>query len=1024
MMDRNRLAARALTVFLFLTGGSALVYQVLWSRYLGLLLGSSAVAVVVVLAAFMGGLAIGSWTFGRIADRPIRRLSLYAWLEIGVGVYCALFPVLMAALEGPYVRLVAPLHTASPATFTAARLLFAALLLVPPTILMGGTMPAASRFLLGLEPGVRKAVARLYWVNSLGAVTGALVAGFWLIPALGLDLSMDIAAAVNVIVGVSAIALRTRIGEDPTANAHEDPQEKPLGVRAARASLAAITVSGFAALVVEVAWTRLLALVLGSSTYAFALMVATFILGIALGSRLVGSQRFAARDPVSLLAGCLAAVAVLLAVSLPFYPALPWLFHRLRSYVNPIPEAYPLLQGLFFVTCALVMLAPTIAMGATLPLASRIATQAPAALGRRVGLTWALNTMGTLLGALLAGLVFLPRIGLQGTFSLVTALYGVASILALLGMAAPIPRRAIAVGVAAVTAAAAVPLLPAWPMQQLVHGDYRNRGRVPPFRKWVSSKGSVQVLSHVDGATCSVTVTQETAQKVLMLRVNGKPDASTGVDMPTQVISGHLAAFLSRPQAARALVVGIGSGATVGALATHPGLQVTAVEIEPAVVAAAREHFAAINERYFENPRVQVVVEDAKTIFRLAREKWDIIVSEPSNPWVAGISGLFTRDYFEQARSSLAPGGVMVQWMHTYEMDDDSARLILRTFRAVFRHATVWETGANDYVLVGSEKPLAVDARLLDERFAVPEVQKSLARVNVTGVHGLLARQVLSTPGLALVAGAGALNSDQFPALEYGAPRGFFVGTGSLVIAQADERGRLGSRPLLFREYVAQRPVDSARAVEVARSLQSLNPRLQLAALWEASRLAPRDAQVSARFVKAMGLAGAAEAEDALRTMPAGAARRDLLQAGFAAAADQCRATRSSLFPAPGCERAVRFGEELARVEDRVEQRLEAAAGLGNVYLWAGKPERSLESAKALLAANPGAPPARRAAWLEASAMSQFLLGREDEAKRTATEALSLNPSLPAARRILGLVSEEPEDAPRAPSAPSSPGPR
>jgi len=232
-MTRTRNAAIGLAVALFLTGASGLVYQVLWSRYLGLLLGSSAVAIVVVLAAFMGGLAIGSWVFGKLADRPISRLSLYGWLELSIGLYCGLYPHIQSALSEPYLRLVSPLFLVHPAAFTAVRLLFAALLLLPPTVLMGGTLPAASRFLLGMEPGVRRAVGRLYWVNSAGAVCGTVLAGFWLIPSLGLDLSMTLAAAVNIAVGLAALGLRRRFAEDAGAVPASDPAEQPLSARTA-----------------------------------------------------------------------------------------------------------------------------------------------------------------------------------------------------------------------------------------------------------------------------------------------------------------------------------------------------------------------------------------------------------------------------------------------------------------------------------------------------------------------------------------------------------------------------------------------------------------------------------------------------------------------------------------------------------------------------------------------------------------------------------------------------------------------
>jgi len=1016
MTDRNKLARRALTAFLFLTGGSALVYQVLWSRYLSLLLGSSAVAVVVVLAAFMGGLAVGSWAFGRMADRPIRRLTLYAWLEMGVGIYCAVFPGLLRALEGPYLRLVGPLYGVSPGGFTAARLLFAALLLVPPTILMGGTMPAASRFLLGLEPGIRKAVARLYWVNSLGAVIGALLAGFWMIPALGLDLSMDLAALVNILVGVAAIALRSRIGEDPDAVAEADPAEAPLPARAVRAALIAVTVSGFAALVVEVAWTRLLALVLGSSTYAFTLMVSTFILGIALGSRAIAGPRFARFDPVVLLGTLFAAVAVLLAVSIPLYPYLPWVFRWLRLFVNPVAPAYPFYQATLFAICLLVMLVPTVAMGATLPLASRISSRDPAALGGRIGLTWALNTTGTLLGALLGGLVFLPRLGLQRTFLLVTVLYAAAAALAFLGA----ERRRGLAGLAVALAVAAPILVPRWGMEYLAYGEFRLRSSPGSIRSWktgVRERGSVPF--HEDGPSCSVSVFDDPGGS-RNLRVNGKPDASDGADMPTQLLAGHIPALLAPREAKEVLVVGVGSGATIGALSTYPNLKVTAVEIEPAVVKAARLHFAHINEGALQDhPRVRVLVEDAKTIFQAESQRYDVIVSEPSNPWVAGIGGLFTKDFFEKARSRLLPGGLVAQWMHTYEMDDESVRLVLRTFRSVFPNATAWRMGAADVLLVATDAHAEPDLALLETRIAIPEVRRSLERINLASAHAILARQILSPAGVAALAGNGPVNSDQFPILEYAAPRAFFVGQVSRVIWAADERVRLGGNALLFHRLLSRKPFDHDSALTFARSLNTDEVRLIEASLRVALRERPTSTEAAMSLAKLLEKRGAqgriAAALEGLQP-GSGPAKLAADRMRVAAAMEECRARTNALFEAPGCEDAERLtaavvaqgGDPASLREDLVNQL--------KVLTWMGKDREALALSGRLLEgpAGQGANPQARAQWLSARAISHSRLGDATAAAEAARQALGLDPTNESMRRLSGQGEVEPV-APRPP---------
>jgi predicted membrane-bound spermidine synthase len=1003
-MTRTRSAAALLAVALFLTGASGLVYQVLWSRYLGLLLGSSAVAIVVVLAAFMGGLAIGSWVFGSLADRPIRRLTLYGWLELSIGLYCGLYPQIQAALSGPYLRLVSPLFLVHPAAFTAVRLLFAGLLLLPPTILMGGTLPAASRFLLGLEPGVRRAVGRLYWVNSAGAVSGTVLAGFWLIPSLGLDLSMTLAAAVNVAVGLAALAARTRFVEDAGAVPASDPAEQPLSAGTAALATAAVAISGFAALALEVAWTRLLAMSLGGSTYAFTTMLATFILGVALGSRLIASRRFSGRDPILLLAGSLAAVACTLALWMPFGEKLPFAFLAVRGVIRATPRAYPVYQIVSFLLCLAVMIVPTTAMGATLPLASRIAARSAGALGSRIGLTYAANTLGTLLGALLAGLVFLPRFGLQGTMRLVVVLYVAAGAVALLGADHRRRRSATAIAAAGVAAAAWTLAVPAWRPQLVASGAFRARALDVGYAEFErNAMQTSRVLFNADGPHATVTVLEDEGRRAL--RINGKPDASTGVDMRTQVLLGHLPALLSPSPAQRALVVGVGSGASVGAIAMHPGIVVDAVEIEPQVVRAARDWFKEANRGALERPNVRVHVEDARTFLHLSRDSYDLIVSEPSNPWLAGIGGLFTEDYFELARSRLRPGGLMAQWFHTYEMSDDNARLVLRTFRKVFPHSTVWQTLPADLLFIGGDRPLRLDAVEMERRMSVPEVRDSLARFAIKDLVTLLAHQVLSEGTAALAAGEGPLNTDQFPALEFNAPLDFFLNSNSHLFSNLDERRRLGDKKLLLSQYLAGHPLDSARALALAEAL-AWNEALSESLLRAAHALERGDSRAAMALARFLSLqrkplearaivAGTAERTDAraLRF------RLDLELLG-------CAATKSAFVPRADCDGAISLSRRLLALPGvPPADRRGDLANLAKAQLWAG---RSVDAAATFenVLKDESAGPNLRAGWLAGQAAALMAAGDAQRAESLAREALALEPRQEAARRLLAELSD------------------
>jgi predicted membrane-bound spermidine synthase len=1002
-----RMAATALAAFLLLTGASALVYQVLWSKYLALLLGSSAVATVIVLTAFMGGLAIGSWVFGRYADRAPSVLTLYAWLELGVGIYCALFPSILDLLAAPYLRIVAPLHASSPVAFTAARLAFAGLVLVPPTVLMGGTLPAASRFLLSMEAGVRHAVGRLYWINSAGAVVGAVAAGFWLIPHLGLDLTMTAAAGVNVIVGLAAIALRGRLGASAHGRPLEDPSEAPLPAHTAALAVAAITISGFAALALEVAWTRLLALVLGGSTYAFTLMLATFILGIALGSRWVALPRWRTIDPVLLLGGLLCAVALVLAISIPYYERLPYAVGRLSSVFQRTSTAYPLYQAALFGLCLLVMLGPTIAMGGTLPVASRIATRSAAALGGHIGLTYAANTLGTLLGALLAGLVFLPRLGLQSTIALVAMLYGAAAVTALLGCARPARRPALSLGALAVAVFVAVPFLPRWHDVGLAIGLYRDRAVVEIDQRTWSSRlnEEVQLLSHVDGPTATVDVTRIRATGLVALRVNGKPDASNQGDMGTQLLLAHIPALLTREEPRRAAVIGVGSGATIGELLLYPGVVVDAVEIEPAVVSAAREHFRSINRGALEDPRTHLVMEDAKTFFSLSKDRFDLIVSEPSNPWVAGIGGLFTEEYFAQARDRLAPGGLMAQWFHDYEMSDPVARNIVRTFRRVFPDATAWHVSSGDWILVGSTQPLRVDFEVLARRMAQPAIAESLRSIGISSVPGLLALQAMAPAALAAFAGNGVVNSDRFPIIEFAAPQAFFIGATAGALERADERKHLSAPDLFLTRWLKHHPLDAPTALSIAHAVDGRSERVALALHRRARHLSAQEGDAARTLANTLWSKD--DQQGARRVLErsswSGVSDPAILRRLGAIALAECASSYNAFVPAE-CGEAVAHGERIVALSSpNPAERRQDLLHLGRAYLGAREPRRAEVAFSAALEI-PDATARERATLLTGKASASLLSEERTRAIELAREALSTDPTSPDARAFLAAI--------------------
>jgi len=820
---------------------AGLVYQTVWARYLALFLGHTSYAVVAVLVAFMGGLALGNAWFGIRADRSEKPLALYGWLEIGIGVYALLFPAYYTFCHDSFIALARKWHPGSDGLL-ALKFAFSFLTILLPTFLMGATFPVLTKFVTRALSELREKVAALYCINSGGAVLGCLVTDFWWIPAIGLEMTVYAGAAMNLAVGLVALFVSRKIREGSASEAavfvrplaarnesagnREEEQTREAAVplplpgrdRASQAeetfsdaelrvAIAAIGFSGFVAMLYEVAWTRLLALALGSSTHAFSLMLVTFITGIAAGAWIVYAWKNLRRT-FEAFAWAEIALAGTLFVSMFFYEYLPYWFMKLASVVVRDESTYLIYHGLQALICFSVMFIPTVCLGMTLPLASRIATAELARTGRSVGKVFAVNTLGTVLGAVVTGLWLMPAAGLARTLAV-----GIA-VNALIG-AAMLARGQLTVGRALLA-----PLLGAgfvwfaglmfdqtW-QQTFSLGLWRNR-QTPPdlatFRRMVKNE---TLTFHRDGAGSTVTVITrgENGKEQIGLKVNGKADAGTSLDMTTQLLSGHIPMLL-RPHSTNVLVIGLGSGMTASAIARHPGVQhLDLVEISSDVVEAARQ-FRNYNDDLHNNPRVRFVIEDAKSFLKIADERYDLIVSEPSNPWMAGVAGVFSREYYESCRDRLKPDGFMAQWVQIYETNDEALNTVLATFGSVFPHFSIWHPAVSDLVLVGSTQPHQIDVEAFERQFYHPAVRSDLERIQITRLPVLLAREIVSASNGVFVPPAEvSLHSDFFPTLEYSAQKAFFVGRSTLSWRQFDET--FWTRPsTLLGQYLRTHPL-------------------------------------------------------------------------------------------------------------------------------------------------------------------------------------------------------------------------
>jgi predicted membrane-bound spermidine synthase len=813
----------------FVSGVAGLVYQIAWARYLSLFLGHTSYAVIAVLVAFMGGLAIGNAVIGVWADRAERPLALYGWLEIGIAIYAALFPSYYELCHNLYIAAARQIGGNGGAPLLLLKFAFSFITILLPATLMGATFPTLTRFVTRSLAELRERVALLYFINSLGAVFGCWAADFYWIPRLGLELTVFAAAALNLAAGLIALGISRAILEGsptsvaaPESNANvSDEYFSALDLKIATI---AIGCSGFVAMLYEVAWTRLLALALGSSTHAYSIMLMTFIAGIAVGAILIARWK-TLRRTLDAFGWAESALAVTALLSMFTYELLPYWFAQMAMLLARRPEAYPLFEAAQALICFAVMFIPAVCLGTTLPLASRIATAELARTGRSVGKIFAVNTVGTVLGAIVTGLWLMPSLGLAATFATGIVLNA--------GVGAAILFRARLVRVQAVLIASAVAAAvvfvwgasglfeSSWE-QAFTQGVWRQRSSLGSIKQFRDAGKAFRLDYYKDGAGATVAVHHQADNpRYLALRVNGKIDASSG-DEGTQLMLGHLPCLLNT-KATNALVVGLGSGMTSGAILRHTNIVgVQVVEISPEVFEAAHL-FTNYNDNVFANPRFHVRIEDAKSFLKTTEQKFDFIVSEPSNPWMAGVAAVFSLEYYQNCAERLAKDGTMVQWVQVYETSDRTFQTVVKTFSAVFPFVSIWRSQTGDVLLVGAVEPRPVDVDAFVARMRVPRISRDMARGGFSEPLALLSREIISpSNGAFLARPADVVHSDYYPILDYMAQIGFFVGNSAGIQEVYDETKSTRAQTLLG-EYLRNHkitPEDFKLSAQAAVDLQ------------------------------------------------------------------------------------------------------------------------------------------------------------------------------------------------------------
>ena len=782
----------------FLSGLSSLVLENLWVRMLTLVFGGTTLAIVTVLAAFMSGLALGSALAARFADRVRRPVFVYGLLEAGIALYALLIPSLIGLLPSLY-RLFPEDISAGGMAFVRFGLCF--LILLVPTTCMGATLPILSRFFVRSQETVGADVGTIYSINTFGAVAGAFSGGFILMPLLGVPWTLySVSGALMLLASTMMVvgwlkplsfgaegsldekgeaSAEKSIGEsseerdeaeEEAAWMEEIREERRIHyddammVRLQKVVLGVLAVTGGAAMIAQVLWSRALAMVIGSSTYAFTLILVVFLVGLAGGAAWGAWLSRRALDIVGIWSQLLVATALTVGLGVLFMDQLPVIFVALvidiAHKINPV-VLFSLKAGV----AAIPILIPTFLMGTFFALGLALFSRGQQRIGWSVGYLYFFNTVGSIIGSVAAGFVIIPLFGLQGGLALCVALYLLCAFALVVAVA---HELRLIVGLFTALCGAGVFFVPPWHTGKMGLGMFRlSRLRNMEYRTAIMPGN---VLFYREGISATVSV--EGDEKHRALKVNGKTDASNLGDRSTQISVSALP-LVAHGNAKDVAVIGWGSGMSVGAVLQFPVRSVVAVELEPAVVEASR-FFEPWNFFPLRDKRLKLLYNDGRNFLATTQRRFDVIVSEPSNPWMSGVANLFTREYFEIARDRLNDGGILCQWIQLYEMSYDNIISILRTVSEIFPHVQLYEveTDSYDTLLLASMKPFPMPLANFRKLMKQKHYKDLFEKMKFYTPHDLLPRFLIGRHEIAklLKTSPIQINTDGHNRLEFTAP--------------------------------------------------------------------------------------------------------------------------------------------------------------------------------------------------------------------------------------------------------------
>ncbi len=816
-MGQSRILYIFICSLFVLSGIAALIYQVVWFKQLSYFIGNTTYSQSVVLATYMGGLAVGAWFWGKKADTLKNSLFLFAILEIALALYCFFYSPIFSFVEELFsATVISNKWESDGSSVLFLKFLVSGATIFFPTFLMGGTLPVLVRFLSLKVDQVGKNVSILYFINSLGAVIGTLLAGFYLIQAFGLTKTTYFAALVELFVGLASLFLaKYSYGKLKAENVidHSKKNEKTKIITISKKQfnliIAIAAFSGFSAMIYEVVWLRLLIPVLSSSTYSFTIILAAFITGIAIGSYLTFKYNDKIKSPLLFVGYCQLFIVISIFVTLPFYEYLPYqIWKTINSTLNE-ESSYSYYLFVQFIYVFIVLVLPTIFMGMSLPVLSRFAVSDVKKSGKTIGNIFAVNTLGTVLGSLITGLILIPFIGIYLT--IITAIL----INLILALSVFKQKDLITRNLKIIIASAIIMTgfiffknvnSQSWAYPIMLSQVPRQINRSTPpetYDEFIAGlKKHDQILYYNEGIGGTIIVGKNKDQ--IYLSTNGKGDANSVTDLRTQVSLGQTPIIL-HPKADSVFVIGYGAGTTIGNVMTHPNVKYAEVAEISGEVIEASSHFNKINEQPLKRKNLKVIKDDGVSALRLSTHKYDVIISQPSNPWSAGVGNLFTKEFFQDCKKKLRPGGYVAQWFSFYEMNDKSLRLILRTALDQFKYVSLWHIGSSDILLLCSETPFKFDLDQIEKNYN--GVKDKLKEININTFSTFLSQQIISsTENLKNYVGPGEINTEDHPLLELWAPEAYFYNSEPTKFIVLDERKRFDqSNNLLLKKYMKKK---------------------------------------------------------------------------------------------------------------------------------------------------------------------------------------------------------------------------